>query len=160
MAFVHSINYICKHTLHTLVPCCFSTVMIKKYQLTLLFHSIFVVAVIAHPILIFVASSSISSDLFAINKHQRCHRKFHTKMADQNQASPEKRWFPLESNPSLLNQYISKLGFDTHMHGFTDVFSTEQWALDMVPHPVLAVMVLFPMTEKVKTNDSSYIPIR
>lgn len=150
MAFVHSINYISKHTLHTLVPCCFSTVMIKKYQPTLLFHSIFVAAVIVHPILIF-AASSISSDLFAINKHQLS-RKLHINMADQNQASPEKRWFPLESNPSLLNQYISKLGFDTHMHGFTDVFSTEQWALDMVPHPVLAVMVLFPMTEKVKNK--------
>eukprot|EP00571_Detonula_confervacea_P015529 CAMPEP_0172308948 /NCGR_PEP_ID=MMETSP1058-20130122/9395_1 /TAXON_ID=83371 /ORGANISM="Detonula confervacea, Strain CCMP 353" /LENGTH=243 /DNA_ID=CAMNT_0013021483 /DNA_START=55 /DNA_END=786 /DNA_ORIENTATION=+ len=69
-------------------------------------------------------------------------------MADQNRAE-EKRWFPLESNPALLNQYVSKLGFDTHSHEFTDVFSTEPWALDMVPQPVSAVVVLFPMTEKI-----------
>jgi len=69
-------------------------------------------------------------------------------MADQK-PQPEKKWFPLESNPSLLNQYISKLGFETTSHEFADVLSTEQWALDMVPHPVSAVVVLFPMTSKV-----------
>ena len=69
-------------------------------------------------------------------------------MADQK-PQPEKKWFPLESNPSLLNQYISKLGFETTSHEFADVLSTEQWALDMVPHPVSAVLVLFPMTSKV-----------
>ena len=122
-----------------------------KYQSpTHLFHSAFVATLIAHFIIIFVASSSIS-DQFAINKPST-HQRNHINMADQNPASPEKRWFPLESNPSLLNQYISKLGFDTNMHGFTDVFSTEQWALDMVPHPVFAVMVLFPMTEKIKNK--------
>jgi len=69
-------------------------------------------------------------------------------MADQK-TQEEKKWFPLESNPTLLNQYISKLGFETTLHEFTDVLSTEQWALDMVPHPVSAVVVLFPMTSKV-----------
>eukprot|EP00579_Thalassiosira_antarctica_P013839 CAMPEP_0201928828 /NCGR_PEP_ID=MMETSP0903-20130614/21790_1 /ASSEMBLY_ACC=CAM_ASM_000552 /TAXON_ID=420261 /ORGANISM="Thalassiosira antarctica, Strain CCMP982" /LENGTH=259 /DNA_ID=CAMNT_0048467427 /DNA_START=22 /DNA_END=801 /DNA_ORIENTATION=+ len=66
----------------------------------------------------------------------------------QNQAQ-EKQWFPLESNPALLNQYISKLGFQTDINEFTDVFSTEPWALDMVPKPVSAVVVCFPMTEKI-----------
>ena len=72
-------------------------------------------------------------------------------MADQKtqDEKKEKKWFPLESNPSLLNQYISKLGFETTLQEFTDVLSTEQWALDMVPHPVSAVVVLFPMTDKV-----------
>mmetsp|Transcript_12102 Transcript_12102/g.25789 ORF Transcript_12102/g.25789 Transcript_12102/m.25789 type:complete len:263 (+) Transcript_12102:42-830(+) len=72
-------------------------------------------------------------------------------MTDPNQSpsKEEKRWFPLESNPALLNRYASKLGFNTQVHEFTDVFSTESWALEMVPSPVSAVMVLFPMTDKV-----------
>ena len=57
------------------------------------------------------------------------------------------RWFPLESNPPLLNSYISKLGFDTSKYQFVDVFSTEDWALDMVPQPVAAVIMLYPITE-------------
>ena len=57
------------------------------------------------------------------------------------------RWFPLESNPPLLNAYISKLGFDTSKYQFVDVFSTEDWALDMVPQPVAAVIMLYPITE-------------
>ena len=69
-------------------------------------------------------------------------------MADQN-GEQEKLWFPLESNPTILNRYISDLGFETDSNEFTDVFSTEPWALDMVPQPVSAVLVLFPMTEKV-----------
>lgn len=73
-------------------------------------------------------------------------------MADQHQTTPEKLWFPLESNPTLLNQYIIKLGFESTSHVFTDVFSTEQWALDMVPHPVSAVVVLFPMTGKISAK--------
>ncbi|KAL7525646.1 hypothetical protein ACHAWF_001449, partial [Thalassiosira exigua] len=70
-------------------------------------------------------------------------------MADQQDRSKEKLWFPLESNPDLLNRYISKLGFDARTHEFVDVFSTEDWALEMVPKPASAVVVLFPMTEKV-----------
>jgi len=61
----------------------------------------------------------------------------------------EKLWFPLESNPALLNEYISNLGFSTDSHQFVDVFSTESWALDMIAQPVVAVVALFPMTEKV-----------
>ena len=34
------------------------------------------------------------------------------------------RWFPLESNPSLLNAYISRLGFDTARYNFVDVLAT------------------------------------
>ena len=89
----------------------------------------------------------------------------------------EKIWHPLESNPTSLNQYISKLGFNTNISGnanghqnngseegddhgsdyespspllhFVDVYSTESWALDMIPSPVYAVVALFPMTDKV-----------
>lgn len=58
----------------------------------------------------------------------------------------EKKWFPLESNPSLLNSYISKLGFDTSLYQFVDVFSTEEWALEMIPPGTVAVVFLYPIT--------------
>lgn len=58
-----------------------------------------------------------------------------------------KSWFPLESNPSVMNAYMKKLGMNTDMYSFHDVFSTEDWALEMVPRPVLAVLMLFPITE-------------
>jgi ubiquitin carboxyl-terminal hydrolase L3 len=58
------------------------------------------------------------------------------------------KWFPLESNPQLINNYVSKLGFDTSLYEFVDVFSTDDWALDMVPQPVAAVIMLYPLTEK------------
>lgn len=59
----------------------------------------------------------------------------------------KQRWFPLESNPTLINKYISKLGFDTSLYEFVDVFSTEEWALEMIPQPVAAVLMLYPLTE-------------
>lgn len=73
-------------------------------------------------------------------------------MATTTAKKPEK-WFPLESNPQLMNKYISKLGFDTSLYEFTDVFSTEDWAIEMVPQPVAAVVMLYPLTEKQKVQE-------
>lgn len=70
------------------------------------------------------------------------------------------RWFPLESNPSLLNAYISRLGFDTARYNFVDVFSVEDWALEMVPQPVAAVIMLYPITdvqEKHRYRDNMHV---
>ncbi|KAG7372638.1 ubiquitin carboxyl-terminal hydrolase, family 1 [Nitzschia inconspicua] len=59
----------------------------------------------------------------------------------------KQRWFSLESNPTLINSYIQNLGFDTSLYEFVDVFSTEDWALEMIPQPVAAVLMLYPLTE-------------
>ncbi|CAN0491583.1 unnamed protein product, partial [Scytosiphon promiscuus] len=43
---------------------------------------------------------------------------------------------------------------------FTDVFSTEDWALAMVPQPVLGVVMLFPIkasTEKHREEETARI---
>jgi ubiquitin carboxyl-terminal hydrolase L3 len=64
----------------------------------------------------------------------------------------ENVWFPLESNPQLINAYIQKLGFDTTLYEFVDVFSTEDWALEMIPQPVAAVLMLYPLTEAQQSN--------
>lgn len=58
-----------------------------------------------------------------------------------------KRWFPLESNPDVIDAYIEKLGFPTAMYKSYEVMSTEDWALEMVPRPVIGVMMLFPVKE-------------
>ncbi|CAM9808464.1 unnamed protein product, partial [Ascophyllum nodosum] len=47
-----------------------------------------------------------------------------------------KRGFPLESNPEAMNTYIAKTGWSITSYRFTDVCSTENWALAMVPQPV------------------------
>ncbi len=59
-----------------------------------------------------------------------------------------KQWLPLESNPVSLNTYIETLGFQTSKYQFVDVLSTEQWAIDMIPQPVLAILFLFPMKKQ------------
>jgi ubiquitin carboxyl-terminal hydrolase L3 len=59
-------------------------------------------------------------------------------------------WLPLESNPDTLNDYLIKLGFDITQFSFVDLFSTEDWAKEMIPQPVIGVLLVFPYTEKHK----------
>jgi ubiquitin carboxyl-terminal hydrolase L3 len=63
-----------------------------------------------------------------------------------SESKKQQRWFALESNPTLINDYIQKLGFDSSSYQFLDVFSTEDWALEMIPQPVAAVIMLYPLT--------------
>ncbi len=39
------------------------------------------------------------------------------------------------------------MGFDISVFKFQDVLSVEDWALDMVPKPVTAVLMLYPKKE-------------
>ncbi|XP_033118423.1 ubiquitin carboxyl-terminal hydrolase isozyme L3-like isoform X1 [Anneissia japonica] len=55
------------------------------------------------------------------------------------------RWLPLESNPDVMNKFVHKLGMPKEW-GFTDIYSLE--LLDMVPKPVAAVLILFPVNQK------------
>ena len=62
-----------------------------------------------------------------------------------------KRWFPLESNPEVMTLYAGRLGLDVSSSGlwFHDLLSTEDWAREMVPKPVLGVLMLFPIKDQV-----------
>jgi ubiquitin carboxyl-terminal hydrolase L3 len=50
---------------------------------------------------------------------------------------------PLESNPEVMNPYIEKLGLRTDLFCFQEVLSTEEWALAMIPQPVLGILMLY-----------------
>lgn len=62
------------------------------------------------------------------------------------EARDGKRWFPLESNPEVMTTYSISLGMSPAFQ-WTDVLSTDDWALEMVPQPVKAVVMLFPIKD-------------
>eukprot|EP00588_Corethron_pennatum_P023874 CAMPEP_0194322742 /NCGR_PEP_ID=MMETSP0171-20130528/22249_1 /TAXON_ID=218684 /ORGANISM="Corethron pennatum, Strain L29A3" /LENGTH=276 /DNA_ID=CAMNT_0039081105 /DNA_START=28 /DNA_END=858 /DNA_ORIENTATION=+ len=70
--------------------------------------------------------------------------------SDHETKKISKRWFPLESNPDLMNKYIDRLGWDSSgtdmQYKFVDVFSTEPWAIEMIGHPVASVIFLYKIT--------------
>ncbi|BDA48299.1 Ubiquitin carboxyl-terminal hydrolase isozyme L3 [Coccomyxa sp. Obi] len=56
-----------------------------------------------------------------------------------------KHWFPLESNPEVINDFAGRLGLDTSKVAFCDVFSLDEDLLaTMLPQPVYALLLLYP----------------
>jgi ubiquitin carboxyl-terminal hydrolase L3 len=70
----------------------------------------------------------------------------------------EKKWLPLESTPEIFNKLASKLGFPKSELQFTDVFGLDAdiW-LGMMPQPIAAVILAFPIGEKHKEIRSTYL---
>lgn len=56
-----------------------------------------------------------------------------------------KSWLPLEANPDVLSTYAHFLGMSDKW-SFHDVLSVEPWAVEMVPQPVKAILLLFPIS--------------
>lgn len=63
-----------------------------------------------------------------------------------------KHWIPLESNPEVLTKFGHALGISPLL-SFSDVWGLD--LLDMVPAPRYAVLLLFPLTEKIESAAAS-----
>lgn len=64
-----------------------------------------------------------------------------------------KTWLPLEANPDLLTEYCRNLGLPDFIQ-FHDVLGAEDWALEMIPHPVKAIVLLYPLGNEEDTHTS------
>lgn len=59
-------------------------------------------------------------------------------------------WYPLESNPEVLTKFAQDLGVSKQIY-FADVLGFDQELLDLVPKPILALLLLFPITPQYKS---------
>lgn len=66
---------------------------------------------------------------------------------DQTKNKKSKRWFPLESNPAAINHYILKLGFNTSLYSFVDVFAFDEDSLSYIPPGCIGIIMLYPITK-------------
>lgn len=82
-------------------------------------------------------------------------------MTDTTAASGDRsslKWVPLESNPELFTQWSSIMGLDTSRFAFHDIFGLDPELLQLVPQPVQAVLLLFPLTgeaDKVRKEEDA-----
>jgi len=55
-------------------------------------------------------------------------------------------WLPVESNPDVFNIFSAKMGWPTGSFAWQDLLSHEDWAVEMIPPPVLATIMLYEIT--------------
>jgi len=58
-------------------------------------------------------------------------------------------WFPLESNPELVNKFAARMGMPKGF-SWSDVWGFDDELLAFVPQPVIACVLLFPSCKEIK----------
>jgi len=66
--------------------------------------------------------------------------------AEEAKKTKRKKWLPLESNPELMTRYCHELGV-APMFKFFEITGVDESLLGMVPQPVFAVVMCFPISE-------------
>jgi len=65
---------------------------------------------------------------------------------DKRRKKKRKNWLPLESNPELMDKYVHSLGVSKKFC-FHEVLGVDEMLLGMVPQPIYAVLMLFPVSQ-------------
>jgi ubiquitin carboxyl-terminal hydrolase L3 len=73
---------------------------------------------------------------------------------DRGDSGPN--WIPLESNPEVLSGFAHALGVPDAWC-FTDVWSPEPDLLALVPTPCLAIVFLFPLTDRIVAAENARV---
>ncbi|KAH7647866.1 ubiquitin C-terminal hydrolase of the cysteine fold [Cryptosporidium bovis] len=71
------------------------------------------------------------------------------------QGEKEIIWKPLISDPETLAKYAYMLGVESKIL-FQDVYSTEEWALELIDGELISIILLFPLTETLTKRRECY----